>query len=229
MERRNVTIDEVIATFSSHVSDQYPPPKDFRRNFRLLLEGKRKRADEGLYIVSLEKNIVFLSSLVAEGEALLGRLLRSASPSGPREESIAGTLEAMEKAAHERTARLHTEAFVEGKRDEFEELRRDRSAGGAAYVDKLEFNYRYLMSLRIFLFEFVSVLAALRSQYSIEAPAPDAMRKIRNYLEVTVHYYLGNVAVGEAGAREPGDPEAGGPEAGAPKHGAPEAGGESSS
>jgi hypothetical protein len=204
VEGKTVTIEEIIATFSTHVSKSYPSPKDFRRNFSLLLKGKRERADEGGYSVSLEKNIVFLVDLIAEGERLVERLLRPVSADEPRAGSISARLEALEKTAHEKTARLHREAFVDGTAPGFEELRADRSAGGASYVDKLEFNYRYLMTLRIFLFELISVLAAVRSEYSISGAGHEAARKIRDHLELTAHYYLGNVAVGEEGAVKPG-------------------------
>lgn len=203
VERRTVTIDEIIATFSSHVSKSYPSPKDFRRNFGLLLKGKRERADKEGYSVSLEKNIVFLVDLVAEGERLAERLLMPGHSDEPDAQSISARLEAMEKASHERTAKLYREAFVEGTAAGFEELRGDRSAGGSAYVDKLEFNYRYLMTLRIFLFEFISVLAAVCLEYSISGAGHEAARKIRDHLELTAHYYLGNVAVGEEGAMKP--------------------------
>ena len=204
MERKAATIDEVIATFSTHVSKNYPAPKDFRRNFGLLLKGKRERTNEGGYSVSLEKNIVFLSDLITEGERLIGRLLKAPGEEVPGGKSVAATLERLEKSSHERTAKLHGEAFVDGTAAGFEELRADRAAGGAAYVDKLEFNYRYLMTLRIFLFEFISVLAAILSEYSISTAAPEAARTIHNHLELTAHYYLGNVAVGEEGLPKAG-------------------------
>jgi len=203
MERKTVTIDEVIATFSSHIEKHYPSPSDFRRNFNLLLGGKRRRADGDEYSISLEKNIVFLSDLVADAEALVEKLLGPAEGDEPADASISSILEGLEKKAHEGTAHRHREAFVEGTADEFSELRRCRPAGGAPYLDKLEFNYRYLMTLRIFLFEFVSVLAAVRSQYSISGATAGGARKIKNHLEITAHYYLGNVAVGAEGAVEP--------------------------
>ncbi|MDD4856859.1 MAG: hypothetical protein PHD74_01995 [Candidatus Krumholzibacteria bacterium] len=206
MERRIVTIDEIIATFSSHVSEHYPSPKDFRRNFDMLLKGKRERADGGAYSVSLERNVVFLSSLVSEGDALIERFLKTDSGEEPGEGGVTAVLEGIEKKAHERTARLHGEAFVEGRLGRFEELRADRAAGGAAYVDKLEFNYRYLMTMRIFMFEFVSILAAVRSQYSIAAEV-DAARKIKSHLELTAHYYLGNVTVDGSGGMKAGEGE----------------------
>ena len=125
MEPKTVTIDEIIATFSSHIEKHYPSPKDFRRNFNLLLKGKRERADEGGYAVSLEKNIVFLRDLVADAEALVERLLGPAGDDAPAETGIVSILEGLEKKAHETTARRHREAFVEGTADEFSELRGD--------------------------------------------------------------------------------------------------------
>ena len=43
MERKRATLEEIIATFSNHVSRNYPSPADFRRNFDILLWGKRDR------------------------------------------------------------------------------------------------------------------------------------------------------------------------------------------
>ena len=202
MERKSVTVDEIITTFSSHISSHYPSPNEFKRNFKLLLDGKRARAEGGAYAVSLEKNIVFLSCLVREGESFVERLLGAGSGEAAEGEGLAAALERMEKSAHERTAQLHRKAFIEGNGDEFKELSRDRSTPGQAYLDKLEFNYRYLMTLRIFLFELLSVVAAIRSQYAVSA-APDMAQRLKSHLELTVHYYLGNVAVGEGSAPEP--------------------------
>jgi hypothetical protein len=202
-ERRRVTVPEIIATFSEHLSKSYPPPKEFRRNFDLLLGGKRGRGAGDGYALSLEKNIVFLSCLLEEVEALLTRLL---GPSGSAKdmERIPAALEAMEKRSHERTVRRHREGFIEGTAKDFEELRRERPAGGADYLAKLEFNYRYLMTLRIFMTEFISVLAAIRAEYSIAGDVPENARAIRSQLELVSHYYLGNVAVGERDAAKSG-------------------------
>lgn len=204
---KTATLDEVLATFSAHISKSYPSPENFRRNFALLLEGKRGRSGEAEYAVSLEKNIVFLNDLVAEAEGVLGSLLLPAPEGGLEEEELAARLGELEEHAHGQTAKRHRELFVEGTGDEFRELRAGRSAGGTAYLDQLEFNYRYLMTMRIFLFEFLGVLAAIRTEYALEKVAAGAGQRIRNHLEVTAHYYLGNVAVsgGEGvagGARE---------------------------
>ena len=114
MGRKTVTIDEVIATFSTHIEKHYPSPKDFRRNFNLLLKGKRERTEEGGYSVSLEKNIVFLSDLVAAAEALVEKILGPSGDESPPEGGVSSLLETLEKKAHETTAERHREAFVEG-------------------------------------------------------------------------------------------------------------------
>jgi hypothetical protein len=202
-------IDEILATFSSHITKSYPSPESFRENFDMLLKGKRGRSSEADYASSLEKNIVYLNELVAGAEALIGRLLDSPGPEGEGDVVLVDELNKLERRAHERTSGAHSNAFIQGKGDEFKELIEERKTGGAAYIEKLEFNYRYLMTLRIFLFEFLGVLGAIRSEYRIEKAVPLAIQRIRNHVEVTAHYYLGNVAVMdlEAGGKPgPADP-----------------------
>ena len=211
MELKPATIEEVLATFSSHLAKNYPSADVFRRNFELLLKGKRERPGAAEYPVSLERNIVFLNDLVAEAETFVERILSGEAGEGTKEEDVSPALDAIEKKSHETNARRHREAFVDGSAAEFRELREDRAAGEKPYLDKLEFNYRYLMTLRIFLFEFISVLAAIRAGYSIAGGTPEILAKIRNHLEVTVHYYLGNVAIG---GEEGAGPCAGGAELG---------------
>jgi hypothetical protein len=194
------TIEDVLATFSTHLSKSYPSPEAFRRNFDLLLKGKRERPGPAEYAVSLERNIVFLNDLVAAAEAFVERMLEPGDSGGIKEEEVAPALDAIEKKAHETNARRHREAFVDGASTDFGEIRAGRADGGKPYLDTLEFNYRYLMTLRIFLFEFISVLAAIRAGYSIEPEEGGVMAKIRGHLELTAHYYLGNVAVDGAEA-----------------------------
>jgi hypothetical protein len=196
MESNRITIEEVLATFSNHVSKHYPNVKNFRRNFNMLLKGKRDRLDQGQYELSLEKNIVFLNDLVAGGERFLERLL-AGEKSVSSGEDVASALAALEAKAHEGTTDRHREAFIDGKDPEFEELVEARAKGGSAYMEKLEFHYRYLMMLRIFLFEFISVLAAVLAQYMLAKGGRGAVQKARSHLELTAHYYLGNVEVGE--------------------------------
>jgi hypothetical protein len=200
MDLKTATIEDVLSTYSSHLAKSYPLPDVFRRNFELLLKGKRERPGSVEYPVSLERNIVFLNDLVAEAEALVERILSVEAEGGAKEEDVSPALDAIEKKAHETNTRRHREAFVDGSAADFRELREDRAAGGKPYLDKLEFNYRYLMTLRIFLFEFISVLAAIRTGYCVAGDTGEIMAAIRDHLEVTAHYYLGNVAVaGEEG------------------------------
>jgi len=202
MSLKRATIEELLATFSSHLAESYPSRDGFRRNFDLLLSKKRERPGASGYPESLERNIVFLNDLVTEAESFAGRLLAGEAGEGTKESDIVPALEAIEKRSHERTAQRHREAFVDGVSEDFQELREDRAAGGKLYVDKLEFNYRYLMTYRIFLFEFISVLAAIRAEYALAGEAGEIMAKVRGHLEITVHYYLGNVAVGGEGSAD---------------------------
>lgn len=200
MTLKPATIEDVLATFSAHLAERYPGPEEFRRNFDLLIEKKRERPGAADYGAALERNIVFLNDLVAAAEALVARIA-APDAGGLKQEEIAPELEAMEKRAHESNASRHREAFVDGTAEDFGELRADRAAGGRPYLDKLEFNYRYLMTFRIFLFEFIVVLAAIRTGYAISGDSDLILKKIRNHLELTAHYYLGNVEVeGDGGA-----------------------------
>jgi hypothetical protein len=197
------TIEDVLSTFSSHLAEHYPEPAEFRRNFDLLLGKKRERPGAADYPATLERNLVFLNDLVAEAETLVARIA-SPDAGGLKEEDVAGALEAIEKRSHESNSSRHREAFVDGTAADFAELRADRGDGGKPYLEKLEFNYRYLMTYRIFLFEFIAVLAAIRVNYSISGDSDLILKKIRNHLELTAHFYLGNVAVRDAGDAAPG-------------------------
>lgn len=195
MNRPTVTLDEILATFSLYISKHYPSAQDFRRNFNLLLKGKRKRCEEGSYAMYLERNIVFLNDLVAGAESFMESLLTAIDDTGAAE-SLSAALTALEKKARRQTVERHRDAFVEGKAPEFRELFEAQQARDSGYLDKLEFHYRYLMTFRIFLFEFISVLAEVRRQYSIPPAGGGTLRKIKGHIELTTHYYLGNVSVG---------------------------------
>jgi hypothetical protein len=196
MHQQDVTLDEVLATFSLHISKEYPSAQDFRRNFNLLLKGKRERGGERGYAISLEKNIAFLNDLVADAEVFMETLLTTGLDESEGND-LNARLAALEKQAHGKTAQRHRSAFVDGNVPEFKEFFEQRKMPGGGYLEKLEFHYRYLMTLRIFLFEFISVLAAIRPRYSIPHVETATLRKIRGHIELTAHYYLGNVAVGE--------------------------------
>ena len=217
VKERRATIEEILATFSDHVSKSYPSPDEFRERLKLLLENKRERTGGTEYADSLEANIVFLHDLITEGRALLDLLLREKEGRGKKLESI---LEDMEKKVRSQTKRRRGVVFSKGGDEEFRELAEMKREGDQGYVEKLEFNYLYLMTLRILLFEFFSVLESIKRDYKLARMSKDAPKYVTDSLGVTAHYYLGNVKVeegsdegaGEQGASsgEPGAGTAGG-------------------
>lgn len=208
MAGKRATLDEIIATFSSHLSKSYPTPADFRRNFDILLWGKRDRSDAAAYALSLERNIVYLDVLVEEALSLVERLLAPAEALGEKE--IASALGEIETSARRSTGTRHKRAFVSLEEPSFRGLAEGRAAGGPSYVEKLEFDYRYLMTLRLFLFEFISVLAAVRAEYDVEAESAGDLARIRAQLGVIANFYMGNVSAGDGGDARPGGDSGGG-------------------
>lgn len=197
------TIDETIVTFSAHVEEHYPSPEEFRRNVDALLEDKAGRAGEEEYLASLERNVVFLHDVVVEGEALLDELLEGRREGPPVEERLV----ALETRARARTTGRLAILRGEAADDEFAELRAARREGGAAWRERLEFEYRHLMALRIFLFEFLNVLAAVLDRYELADAGEGGAGRVMTHLEMTAHLYLGNVTVeeGEKAPPESGD------------------------
>jgi len=210
MDRKTATLDEIFATFSEHISRSYPSPDDFRRNFDILLWGKRDRSDAPGYALSLERNIVYLDGVVEEALSLVERILDPGEDLD--EKRAAAILGDLEKSARRSTGARHRRAFEAREDPAFAALAAGREAGGAGYVEDLEFNYRYLMTLRLFLFEFVSVLAAVRAEYDTLPAVPGDIARLRGQIGVLANYYLGNVSVKDGGDREA---EARGEDAGA--------------
>ncbi len=203
MNRKRATLDEIVATFSDHISKSYPSPADFRSNFDILLWGKRDRCDARDYAVYLEKNIVYLGILVEEALGLAGRLLDPAEPLD--ETGLPAALDSIEKTARASTGKRHERAFVERGDPALRDLAEGREEG-SGYVEKLEFNYRYLMTLRLFIFEFISVLAAVRVECDVAPAEPGDIPRIRDQIGVIANYYIGNVSVSERGAPSPESP-----------------------
>ena len=114
MERKRATLEEIIATFSNHVSRNYPSPADFRRNFDILLWGKRDRDGADGYAGTLEKNIVYLDGVIDEALSLAGRFLGAGE--APGEKELAALLGSIETGARRATGKRHERAFV--KRDD---------------------------------------------------------------------------------------------------------------
>jgi hypothetical protein len=211
VKEKRATIEEILATFSDHVSKNYPPPDEFQERLRLLLENKRDRTDGTEYTDSLEANIVFLHDLITEGRALLDLLLREKEGRGKKLEPI---LEEMEKKVRSQTKRRRGVVFSKEGDEDFRELAEMKREGDPGYVEKLEFNYLYLMTLRILLFEFFSVLESIKEGYKLASMRKDAPKSVTDSLGVTAHYYLGNVKVEEGpdeGAGASGGGVTGGP------------------
>ena len=199
--RKTVGIDEIIATYSSHINNSYPYPRGFREMLDNLLAGKRERQSGEDYAVALEMNVVFLRDLIVEAEALIDTLLRSGTGDHPVWDSLDETLKRMEEGVRVNTDEARLELFEGGTDDEFRELRKLRRTGGTGYVGKLKSTYRYLMALRILMFEFVNVLASIRSGYDLPRPDAGDAAIIRNHIELTANYYLGGIEVDGTGGQ----------------------------
>jgi hypothetical protein len=207
VKEKRATIEEIVSTFSAHISKSFPSPAEFQERLRLLLENKRERTDSDEYMNSLEANIVFLHDLITEGEALLDLLLREEERN---EQNLVSILEEMEKKVRSQTKKRHAAVFSKGGDDAFRELVEMKRKGDPGYAEKLEFDYLYLMTLRILLFEFFNVLASIKEGYKLAKMKAGASKTVTDSLGVTAHYYLGNVEVeGEPGAQIAGEPVGG--------------------
>lgn len=190
-------IDDVLATFSAHIKENYPSPEQFRENLRSLLEAKQERLEESDYAASLEKNIIFLHDLAIEGEALLEIVLGTINEPSSLDAGAGPLLDEMEKEVRATTPERHRSVFVEGGSGEFSQLLQLRAEGGKRYMEKLEFDYFYLMTLRMLLFEFFNVLETISREYHIDRIDPAAPSHVTGHIEMTANYYLGNISVGE--------------------------------
>ncbi len=184
----------MIATFSAHVSENYPAPEVYRENLTSMLAAKKERMESGEYVASLERNLVFLKDLVTEGEALLEYLLERINNPEPTAEKITTALGALEEKVRSGTAGRVEQVLGESDEDDFRELTELRGKDQEAYTEKLEFNYIYFMAFRMLLFEFFGVLAAVRAEYEITNADEAAVGLIQSNIEMTANYYLGNIS-----------------------------------
>jgi hypothetical protein len=193
-KEKEATLEEILTTYSDHISKSYPAPEEFRQRMDMLLENKRERTSEEEYIGSLETNVVFLHDLVTEGEVLLDRFLR---PDTRAKEQLDTILEKLEKKVRLQTKKRR-KALFEGEGDEeFSELARMKREDSDQYRSKLEFNYIYLMTLRLLLFEFFNVLGSIKEMYALAEMKEEATKVVMDSLGLTANYYLENVTVEE--------------------------------
>jgi len=196
-KKKKADIESLIATFSAHVTENYPPPEVYRENLTSMLAAKKERMESGDYIASLERNLVFLKDLVTEGEALLEYLLERIDNPEPSADKIHTALGALEEKVRSGTAGRVEQVLGESDEDDFRELTALRGKDQEAYTGKLEFNYIYFMAFRMLLFEFFGVMAAVREEYEIGRVDDAAIGLIQSNIEMTANYYLGNISVGE--------------------------------
>ena len=195
--RKKADIEALMATFSEHVSENYPAPEVFRENLASMLAAKKERMESGEYVASLERNLVFLKDLVTEGEALLEYLLERINNQELTADKINTALGALEEKVRGGTAGRVEQVLGESDEDDFRELTALRGRDQEAYIEKLEFNYIYFMAFRMLLFEFFGVMAAVREEYEIKRVDDAAFGLIQSNIEMTTNYYLGNISVGE--------------------------------
>ncbi len=193
-KEKEVTFEEIMTTYSQHVSKNYPAPGEFKERMEMLLEHKRERTEDEEYISSLETNVVFLHDLVTEGEVLLDKFLR---PDTRAKEKLDTLLDKLEEKVRSQTKKRRKALFEEGSDEKFKELVQMKSEGSDEYRGKLEFNYIYLMTLRIFLFEFFNVLESIKESYSLAEMEEGASNNVIGSLGLVANYYLENVMVEE--------------------------------
>lgn len=196
-KKKKADIEALLATFSAHVTENYPAPEVYRENLTSMLAAKKERMESGEYIASLERNLVFLKDLVTEGEALLEYLLERINNPEPTADKINTALGALEEKVRSGTAGRIEQVLGESDEDDFRELTELRGKDQEAYTEKLEFNYIYFMAFRMLLFEFFGVLAAVRAEYEITSADEAAIGLIQSNIDMTANYYLGNISVGE--------------------------------
>lgn len=196
-KKKQADIEAVLATYSSHVSEMYPAPEQFQGNLARMLEAKKERRSPEAYVDSLEKNLVFLVDLIAEGEAYLELVLGRVNDAGLTSEEIAGTIAEMERRVRASTSRRRAELLGPQAQGDLAGLAALRAGDRGAYLEKLEFDYIYSMTTRLLLFEFFNVLAAVREEYAVRRVDDAAFGHVRVHIEMTVNYYLGNISVGE--------------------------------
>ena len=213
VKEKRAKLEEILVTFSSHISKSYPSPVEFQERLHLMLESKKEGKGGDAYTKSLETNIVFLHDLVTEGRALLDLLL---NPEMEPRKSLDEILEEMEEKVKVQTKKRYEAVFDHGEDEEFRELAEMKRGESDGYIEKLEFNYLYLMTLRILIFEFFNVLESIKAEYKLAKMKPDASKQVTDSLALTAHFYLGNVQVegkyepemkhGEPGSKEKPSP-----------------------
>lgn len=194
-------MNDLLATYSAHVSRSYPSPGQFSENLARVLAAKRERFAGEEYIASLEKNVVFLHDLIVEGEAALDVLFDPKKSISMNSSRVNSLLLEMEKRVRGRSEQRRNETFGEEGDGDFAELVELRRTDVSAYLEKLESTYRHLMIFKVLLFEFFNVMGPVMSRYPVARTTEETRRQVLNHIELTANYYLGTIAVEDEGGR----------------------------
>ncbi len=197
MKKKHASVDELLATYSTHIKENFHDPEGLRTNLKNLLGEKKKRMTIEEYTVSLERNVIFLHDLTLEGEALLEILVEQSGDDTDGKVDTGGLLVEIEEKVRKSTGDRYRTVFEEQNAAELGELASLRGGEGDLYLERLEFIYSYYMTYRLFLHEFFNLLDAVRAEYEIEGIDDAVGKHITNHVKVTVNYYLGNISVGE--------------------------------
>jgi len=197
MKKPKIRAEEIIATFSSHIRGQYSSVEEFRKELSELLESKKKKFTEDDYILSIERNLVYFNSLVTGVEAFIDEVLRNPELSGKLLKDSEKTLSELEEAVESRTEEEHKKVFIECKDPSIAALLAIKEENKIEYIERIEFEYRYLFTFKIFLFEFISVLNAIREKYTFPENIFEYREIIMQSVEFLTNFYIGNVKLDE--------------------------------
>jgi len=197
MAKKRIEVEELIATFTSHLRDRYPSVEDFQGGLRELLEGKREKYRGDAYIEAVERNIVYFNDLVTGVEALMDRIFKSPRNLGKVLKDVDETLSELEKSVQSRTEERYREVFLGTDDPSIAALLAIKESDREKYVERIEFEYSYLFTLKLFLSEFISMLAAIKDHHSLPADIFKSRDVVFQSIEFLTHYYLGNVKLKE--------------------------------
>jgi len=193
MEKSRTDVERVLATFSTHRKQKHSMPGKFMNNIEEILDSKRKRQKKESYLRSLEKNVVFLHYFTEEAKAVLELMLRRVNDGEKFIRFDPGlTLSEIEERVREEIKNAKKEI---SQTERFSEILKKEAAAGKNYVERLEFNYSYLMAVRSFTVDFINIIYALQKDYYVEGINSSTSEDILRYINMTANYYIGNVRV----------------------------------
>ena len=193
MEKSRTDVERVLTTFSTHMKQKHSTPGKFMNNIEEILDSKRKRQKKESYLRSLEKNVVFLHYFTEEAKAVLELMLRRVNDDEKFIRFDPGlTLSEIEERVREEIKNAKKEI---SQTERFSEILKKEAAAEKNYVERLEFNYSYLMAVRSFTVDFINIIYALQKDYYIEGINSSTSEDILRYINMTANYYIGNVRV----------------------------------